>query len=201
MFRYRRPQACVTQSPLVATFNMDPTHTSALSALGVPFVGALTSIAGTWLTRQDQDRRELLGRHYADREALCTGFISETSRVAFDVSPTRVNRVYNLVPLHSFYGRRRFGSCETVLASAEKVVKHAIAEYARPTMAAAAIQAMLFGPKGLEPPQPLADFGRVYREELRVLSESASVGSHKHRTDKKRPPMAVKATISAVYTP
>jgi len=164
-------------------------------------VGALTSIAGTWLTRQHQDRREPLGRHYADRETLYTGFISETSRVAFDALPTRVNWVDNLVPLHSFYGRRCFGSCETVLASAEKVVKDAIAEDARPTMAAAAIQAMLVGPKGLEPPQPLADFGRVYREELRVLSESASVGWHKHRTDKKRPPMAVKATISAVHTP
>ena len=180
---------------------MDPTHISALSALGVSLVGALTSIAGTWLTRQHQDRREPLGRHYADREALYSGFISETSRVAFDVSPTRVSRVDNLVPLHSFYGRIRFGSCETVLASAEKVVKHAIAEYARPTMAAEAIQAMLFGPKGLEPPQPLADLSRFCREELRVFSESGSVGWHKHRTDKKRPRMAVKATIGAVHTP
>jgi len=180
---------------------MDPTHTSALSALGVSLVGALTSIAGTWLTRQHQDRREPLGRHYADRETLYTGFISETSRVAFDALPTRVNWVDNLVLVHSFYGRIRFGSCETVVASVGKVVKHATAEYARPTMAVAAIQAILVGPKGLEPLQSLADFSSVCREELRALSESGSVGWHKHCTDKKRPPMAVKATISAVHTP
>lgn len=179
---------------------MDPTLISALSVLGGSLVGALTSIASTWLTQQHQDRRELLGKHYADREALYSGFISEASRAVVDALATRANRIDGLIPLYALYGRIRLSSSETVVTSAERVIANIIGEYARPTMTPAAIQAMIASAKGLTPTDPLADFSRVCREELRVLSESGTVTRQKQRAPRKRTQPAASATVAVVHT-
>lgn len=160
---------------------MDPTLISALSVLGGSLVGAMTSIASTWLTQQHQDRRELLGKHYADREALYSGFISEASRAVVDALATRLNRVDSLIPLYAFYGRIRLSSSETVVAAAQRVITNIIAEYARPTALPAEIQAMVLSTKGHTPLDPLADFSRVCREELRILADSGTVTSQQRR--------------------
>ena len=83
---------------------MDPTLISALAVLVGSFVGARISIASTWLTRQHQDGRELLGKHWTDREVLDSCFISEAARAVVDALATRADRVDGLIPLYTFCG-------------------------------------------------------------------------------------------------
>ena len=71
---------------------MDSASISALAVVGGSLLGALTSLASTWLTRQQQDRRELPG-----------------------------TRIDNLIPIYSLFGRIRLSSSETVATAAEKV--------------------------------------------------------------------------------
>lgn len=170
---------------------MDPTLISALAVLGGSLVGALTSIASTWLTQQHQDRRELLGKHYADREALYSGFISEASRAVVDALATRTNRIDGLIPLYAFYGRIRLSSSEIVVAAAQRVIASIIAEYAKPAAMPAEIQAMVQSTKGHTPVDPLADFSRVCREELRVMSESGTM-TRQQRRNAHRPATSAK---------
>ena len=160
---------------------MDPTLLSALAVLGGSLVGAMTSIVSTWLTQQHQDRRELLGKHYADREALYSGFISEAARAVVDAMATRVNRIDGLIPLYALYGRIRLSSSDRVVASAQRVIANIIAEYARPTAMPAEIQALATSTKGHPPIDPLAEFSRVCREELRVMADSGTMTREQRR--------------------
>ncbi|MCX5691772.1 MAG: hypothetical protein NTV94_18600 [Planctomycetota bacterium] len=160
---------------------MDPTLISALAVLGGSLVGAMTSIASTWLTQQHQDRRELLGKHYADRETLYSGFISEASRAVVDALATRANRIDGLIPLYALYGRIRLSSSETVIAAAQRVLATIIAEYAKPATLPAEIQAIFQSTKGHTPVDPLADFSRVCREELRTIADSGTMTRQQRR--------------------
>jgi hypothetical protein len=153
---------------------MDPAFTSALSVLGGSLVGALTSLASTWLTQQQQDRRELLGKRIADRETLYANFIAEASRALVDSQANSLDHFDKLIPLYSLLGRIRLSSSETVVTSAEKVINEIFAEYARPKLPAVKALEKAVSPKGQGRADPLAEFSHVCREELRTLTLSGS---------------------------
>src|SRR5882762_1346106 len=50
---------------------------TALAAIAGSLVGALGSAVGTWITARHQDRRDLLGKQIARREALYSDFIAK----------------------------------------------------------------------------------------------------------------------------
>jgi len=54
----------------------------ALAAIAGSLVGALGSATGTWITERDQDRRDLLGKQIARREALYSDFLGERAAIA-----------------------------------------------------------------------------------------------------------------------
>jgi len=153
---------------------MDSAFVSALSVLGGSLVGALTSLASTWLTQQHQDRREMLGKQIEDREKLYADFISEASRAVVDSLAHSLDRIDGLIPLYALFGRIRLSSSEIVVTAAEKVITEIIAEYFRPKTAAAKVPELVFTPQGHRWADPLADFSHVCREELRTLAASGS---------------------------
>src|SRR6266403_2716531 len=57
---------------------------TALAAIAGSLVGALGSAVGTWITARHQDRRDLLGKQTARREALYSDFIGESARLLVD---------------------------------------------------------------------------------------------------------------------
>jgi hypothetical protein len=54
----------------------------ARAAIAGSLVGALGSATGTWITERDQDRRDLLGKQIARREALYSDFLGERAAIA-----------------------------------------------------------------------------------------------------------------------
>lgn len=170
---------------------MDSASISAHSVVGGSVVGALTSIASTWLTQRQQDRRQLLGKRIADRETLYAGFISEASRAVVDAFTNSLDRVDGLVPLYALFGRIRLSSSDAVIAAAEKVMEEILAEYLRPKPTQAQVHEMAFSPKGQRHLDPLADFSRVCRVELRGLSDHGSSFARNKKKASPAPPAAV----------
>jgi len=80
-----------------------------------------------------------------------------------------LDRMEGLVPLYALVGRIRLSSSETVVTAAEKVLAEIVAGYARPNLTAPQFQEMAIGPRDQRQADPLAEFSRVCREELRAL--------------------------------
>ena len=160
---------------------MDAASISALSVLGGSVVGALTSLASTWLTQQQRDRRELLGKQIDDRETLYANFISEASRAVVDSLAHNLKRIDGLIPLYALFGRIRLSSSEAVVSAVEKVITEIIAEYFRPKLTAVQVQETAFSPQGKRWADPLKEFSHVCREELLALAESGRIARQKKR--------------------
>lgn len=154
---------------------MDSTSITALSVLGGSLVGALTSLASTWLTQQHLDRRELLGKQIANRETLYASFISEASLAVVDsLTNSLDHRVEGLIPLYTLLGHIRLSSSERVVTAAETVIKEIIDSYLRPNLSTEQVKKIAFIPEGQNRADPLGEFSHVCREELQNLTESAS---------------------------
>lgn len=163
---------------------MDSASISALSVLGGSLVGALTSLASTWLTQQHLDRRETLGREIAARETLYGNFISEASRAIVDAFGNSLERIEGLIPLYALLGRIRLVSSEAVLTAAEQVSREIVTSYARPNGTTEEFRALILGSAPERPVDLMAEFSRVCREELRV---HAIGGSLRHRGKRRSP--------------
>jgi hypothetical protein len=165
---------------------MDSTSISALSVLGGSLVGALTSLASTWLTQQHQDRRELLGEQLADRETLYACFISEASRALIDSLDHSLDNIGGLSPLYALFGRIRLSSSEPVVIVGEKVIKEIVAGYFRPNLTKAEFHEIAFGGQDQRRSDPLAEFSMVCRDELRALAESGGYSRAIKRASRKQ---------------
>ena len=150
---------------------MDSVSISALSVLGGSLVGALTSLASTWLTQQHQDRRKTLGKQIEDRETLYASFISEASRAVVDSLARSLDRIDELIPLYALFGRIRLSSSKTVVTAAEKVITEIIAEYFRVKSTAVKVPETVLSPQAHRWADPLGEFSHVCREELRALAD------------------------------
>src|SRR5258707_14402886 len=69
---------------------------TALAAIAGSLVGALGSAVGTWITARHQDRRDLLGKQIARREALYSDFIG--ARLLVDAMQHNVSDLQTLIP-------------------------------------------------------------------------------------------------------
>ncbi len=111
---------------------------TALAAIAGSLVGALGSAVGTWITARHQDRRDLLGKQIARREALYSDFIG-------------VSRI-------------RLSSSEPVLQTAEKVIKTIVNTYPQPNLTADQIESRAVN--GQDPLRQFSDTCRTELESL-----------------------------------
>jgi hypothetical protein len=78
-----------------------------LAAIAGSLVGALGSAVGTWISASHQDRRDLLARLIARREALYSDFIGESARLLVDAMQFNVSDVQKLIPIYALMSRIR----------------------------------------------------------------------------------------------
>ena len=91
---------------------------AALAAIAGSLVGAFGSAVGTWITARHQDRRDLLGKQIARREALYSDFIGESERLLVDAMQHNVSDLQKLLPVYAllsphsaqFFGARSANS-------------------------------------------------------------------------------------------
>lgn len=137
---------------------------TALAAIAGSLVGAFGSAVGTWITARHQDRRDLLGKQLARREALYSDFIGESARLLVDAMQHNASDPERLLPLYALVSRIRLSSSEPVLQEAEQVVKIITVTYPQPNLTAEQIESQAVNGK-----DPLRAFSDTCRRELDSL--------------------------------
>lgn len=145
---------------------MDPAILSAVSGLSGAVIGAVSSLATSWLTQRDQLRAQAL-RHEADkREALYAEFIIEASKRYTDAWNHQAQGPEVITGLHSALGRMRLSSSSEVIHAAGQVISLVTEAYADASKTFdEARERVRSGPEA----DPLKDFAETCRAELRVL--------------------------------
>jgi hypothetical protein len=137
---------------------------TALAAIAGSVVGALGSATGTWITARHQDRRDLLGKQIARREALYSDFVSESARLLVDAMQHNSVDLQKMLPVHALASRIRLSSSEPVLQEAEQVVRTIVSMYPRTNLTAEQIEAQAVN--GHDPLRAFSDICRIELESL-----------------------------------
>jgi hypothetical protein len=137
---------------------------TAAAAIGGSLVGATGSVVGTWITARHQDRRDLLGKQIARREALYSDFIAESARLLVDALEHDKSDFEKLLPIFALLSRIRISSSRPVLHEAEQLVQRIVATYPQPNMTAEQIQT-----RAMDGRDPLRQFSQACRIELESL--------------------------------
>jgi hypothetical protein len=136
----------------------------ALAAIAGSLVGALGSASATWITARHQDRRDLLGKQIARREALYSDFIAESARLLVDAMQHNSSDLQTMLPVFALASRIRLSSSEPVLQEAEQVIRTIVSTYPKTNLTAEQIEA-----QAVNGQDPLRQFSDACRIELDAL--------------------------------
>jgi hypothetical protein len=137
---------------------------TAAAAIGGSLVGATGSVVGTWITARHQDRRDLLGKQIARREALYSDFIGESARLLVDALQSNSSALEKLLPIYALLSRIRISSSKPVLQKAEQLLQTIMDTYPQPNLTSEQIQS-----RALNGKDPLRQFSDTCRTELNSL--------------------------------
>ena|SRR5215472_12086602 len=135
-----------------------------LAAIAGSLVGAFGSAAGTWITANHQDRRDLLANQIARREALYSDFIGESARLLVDAMQQNDSDLHKLLPIYALLSRIRLSSSKHVLQEAEQVINTIVNTYPKPNLTVEQIQS-----QAMTGQDPLRQFSDICRTELAAL--------------------------------
>ena len=114
---------------------MNPAYISALSALFGAAIGALASLASTWLTQHHQDARRQRAQDNVRRERLFVEFIDLSSKAFVDaLQRTSIQDPSHLVPLYASMGKLRLFASDRTIEAAERVMDGIIETYYSPEL-------------------------------------------------------------------
>jgi hypothetical protein len=117
---------------MAMSLGTQPGAIAAIAAISGSVVGAMASLATTFINQRFQARRERLNKELANREELYASFIEEAiplfvaSINTMEIDPSTMLKLYSVV------GRIRLIASDEVLRGAEKVVADLIESYRRP---------------------------------------------------------------------
>ena len=135
-----------------------------LAAIAGSLVGAFGSTVATWISVRHQDRRDILGKEIARREALYSDFIGECAHLLVDAMQHNVADLQRLLPVYALLSRIRLSSSQTVLQKAEQVIKAIVGTYPQPNLTAEQIESQVVNGN-----DPLRQFSDTCRAELESL--------------------------------
>jgi len=137
---------------------------TALAAIAGSLVGALGSATGTWITARHQDRRDLLGKEIARREALYSDFLGESARLLVDAMQHNNGDLQKLVPVYALMSRIRLSSSQAVLQEGDLIIQTILKTYPQPNLTDEQIES-----QALNGYDPLRQFSEICRTELEAL--------------------------------
>jgi hypothetical protein len=111
---------------------METAYISAFAALGGSAVGALTSLATTWLTLNSQERANRAARETTRRENLYGQFIEEAARLYTDALMNEPEDAKKFIGLYALASKLRLFASPEVLGKAEQVMTQIIEIYEDP---------------------------------------------------------------------
>jgi len=136
----------------------------ALAAIAGALVGALGSASATWISARHQDRRDLLGKQIARREALYSDFIGESARLLVDAMQHNASDLQKMLPVYALLSRIRLSSSGSVLKEAEQVINTIVSTYPQPNLTPEQIES-----RAMSGQDPLRQFSDTCRIELDLL--------------------------------
>jgi hypothetical protein len=139
---------------------MNAAYLSAFSALLGSAIGALASLATTWLTQRYQDRMQRAAQESARRERLFGQFIDVASELFADALTHTLDDASKLVPLYAIASKLRLFASKATIESANAVLDHVMATYYQPNLD-------LKKQVSVEEVDLLRDFAAACRAELR----------------------------------
>ena len=114
---------------------MNAAYLSALSALLGSTIGALASLATTWLTQRHQDRTQRIAQETTRRERIFGEFIDQAAKLFADaLSRTSLEDPARLVPLYATMGKLRLFASERTVAAADAVMARILETYRLPNV-------------------------------------------------------------------
>ena len=115
---------------------MDAAYISALSALSGSAIGALASVATTWLTQHHQDQTQRLNQEASRRERLFGEFIDQASKTYADAMVQEsLDDPAKLVPMYATINRLRLFATPSTIGAAEAVLDGIVETYQAPPSA------------------------------------------------------------------
>jgi hypothetical protein len=112
---------------------MNPAILSAVSALMGSMIGAIASIATTWLTQFFQDRTQRRAQEIGRREHLFTEFISLASKLFADALIHNLSDPSTLVPLYAIKAQIYIHArTKDTIDKAEEALKFIVDTYYEP---------------------------------------------------------------------
>jgi len=144
---------------------MDAAVLSATSALFGSLVGAMTSLASTWLTQRVQGQVQQRTTLATKREALYNKFIGEAAARFVDAMTHNAESPEVIILLYASISRMRLTSSRDVIQAAEHVIRLVTDTYAAPNLTSQQMHEN--GQSGKL--DPLAQFGEACRAELGIL--------------------------------
>ena len=143
---------------------MDAATISAFSALAGSAIGALASVATTWLTQHHHDHMQRLEQEASRRERQFGEFIDQASKAYADgVVQERLDDPAKLVPMYTAMSKLRLFAMPGTIGAAEAVLERVVETYESPSTALEARNARVAAHDILRP------FAEACREELTQL--------------------------------
>ena len=114
---------------------MDPVYISAISALFGSAIGALASLATTWLTYRHQDESRRRAEESARLARIFEEFIDLSSKAFLDaLVQASMEDPSKFVPLYATMGKMRLFASERTFEAAEKVMSRVVETYYTPKL-------------------------------------------------------------------
>jgi len=143
---------------------LDTASLSALSALAGSGIGALASVATTWLTQHTQSREKRLSQEAARRERLFVNFVDQASQTYADgMVLDGLDDPSRLVPLYATINKLRLFAARDTVQSAEQVLDTIVETFETPGTASKIPDA------GVAAHDVLRTFAELSRAELKAL--------------------------------
>jgi hypothetical protein len=112
---------------------MTSAYISAIAALCGSVIGALVSIATTWLTQHHQDESRRRAQEYTRRERIFVEFIDLSSKAYVDaLLETSIKDPAKIVSLYATMGKLRLFASGGIVEAAEKVMSRILETYYGP---------------------------------------------------------------------
>jgi hypothetical protein len=129
----RDPQPCEPGGDVrLGACQMNSAVLSALSALAGSTIGAIASIATTWLTQVYQNRTQLVSAGISQREHLFSDFITLASKLYADALTHEAPDPPTLVPLYALKAQMSLFATKATIDRADEVMRRIVDTYYKP---------------------------------------------------------------------
>jgi hypothetical protein len=143
---------------------MDNSVVTALAALAGAAIGGTMTVFASWLSQHAQARTQWIAQNRSLRQDLYREFINQSSKLYIHALQNSNADVVALMGLYAELSRMRIMSSETVVNSADQMLKKIIYSYLEPNKTFPELRQM--ADSGLI--DPLRDFSEACREEFRL---------------------------------